>query len=368
MHSYSITFHIPQAALPHVVGKGGAKVAALRSAHRVQIDITDDPSTSPPSTRVTIEGAHTDVKAAQAKVLETVTDTIHVQTIHYPLASHLHKHIIGPAGQRIRQIVDAAGGPDKAKVQFPEVGVAEGANEVMLKGSHPTLQILKAEIEKAVQDFLGHKSVDVEVLSRGINGSSGGITSSIEESGESIEHRFSIPSTEIPHVVGRNGETARALMKKHNVIVFVDGADVSGQEDVPAQLKIVGKRDSDIEAAKAEIISKLRTTVNISLTAPILEAFRTDGPARDVNIACMQELAKKLKSDLNVLLEMPSSLMKGSSGGVSDGELSVKGGENLQAALKEVQKFLNDLVCTIHIKERFGPFAASRQLIIHVNI
>ncbi|TPX52396.1 hypothetical protein SeMB42_g01460 [Synchytrium endobioticum] len=335
LNSYSKTFYIPLAALPHVVGKGGARITALRTEHHVQIDIVDDSTISPPSSRVTIDGAVDNVEAAQAKILETVDDTVHVETVYYPLPAHLHKHVIGPAGQRIRQIVETAGGQEKAKVQFPKVGVAERANEVMLKGSHSTLEVLKAEIDKVVQEIVGHTINDSD--SSEVNGSIGSFTPTTTISGESIEHVFSVPATEASRIVGKNGETARSIMKNHNVIVFVNDADSSGTEDPLALVKIVGKRDSDIEAAKAEVISKLRTTVGLSVPPSIVKAFQTGGVARDVNVLVLQELGRKLKADLDVVLELPSDCK------LNEGDLLVRGGDNLQTALKEVQKHLDEL-------------------------
>ncbi|TPX33201.1 hypothetical protein SmJEL517_g03857 [Synchytrium microbalum] len=335
LHSYSKTFHIPHNALPHVVGKGGGRIASLRQTYDVQVDIIEDPSTKPPSTRVTIEGSPKNVELAHAKILETVTDTVAVETCAFPLPSHLHKHVIGPGGQRIKAIVDAAGGPDKAKVQFPKMGAFEGANEVELKGSSATLQILKDELQKVIQEIVGVAGLDSpDSDSIGGNGMTS-FTPSTSISGESIEQVISIPITEAPRVIGKNGETAIAIMKKNNVTIYI--LPPQGNE---AQVRIVGKRDTDIESAKAEVLSKLRTTVTISLPALVMEAFQAGGLSRDVYVASIAELAKQLKANMGVTVELSNGLSRGKT---TDGGVVVRGGETLPAALKEVQKLLNDI-------------------------
>ncbi|KAG9290830.1 hypothetical protein G9A89_010979 [Geosiphon pyriformis] len=252
-HDNSLNFTIPAVCLPHVVGRGGAKITEIKDDTFTRIDIgpPGSPQNNPDETMVNvmIHGTKSDIVKAQEAILQIVRELENQTTITMNIDPQHHKYLIGPGGSRIRDIVAKAGGPEEKNLQagivkFPRHGV--NSDEVILKGDKTLVEKVKAELESLVEE---QNNLIVDVIQ--------------------------IPRTQHPLIIGRNGSSLRDIQHRFNVTIQFPGSRAYNDTQLSSTLteeiisseeavKVIGKKE-DIEAAKADILSKIRHIHTISV-------------------------------------------------------------------------------------------------------
>ncbi|CAJ0645365.1 6371_t:CDS:2 [Entrophospora sp. SA101] len=189
---------------------------------------------------------------AQNKILEIVKEFEEQATITMNINPKHHKFLIGPGGNRIKEIIAKAGGPEDRSAQagivkFPRLD-DNGCNndEVVIKGN-------KELTEKIKEEF--------EIL--------------IKEQDNLIVDTIKVPRDQHSVIIGRNGSQLRNIQNKFNVELYFPGSHLYNQIIVTQKkekekhqdklllidsndlVKIIGKVEN-IKFAKEVILSKLR--------------------------------------------------------------------------------------------------------------
>ncbi|CAG8560746.1 1982_t:CDS:10, partial [Ambispora leptoticha] len=251
-HDNSLNFTIPAIYLPHVVGRGGAKITEIKNDTFTRIDLGHaEPSPDNPDEQivnVVIHGTKDDIIKAKEAILQIVRELESQTTITINIDPQHHKYLIGPGGSRIREIVAKAGGPDEKSsqagiVKFPRHG--SNSDEVILKGDKNVVEKVKIELEKLV-----------------------------EEQNNLVVDLIEIPRIQHSQIIGRNGASLKDLQHRFDVEIQFPGSrgyndthlsgDVKMEIEECDAVKIIGKKEN-IMAAKTEILSKIRHfhTVNV---------------------------------------------------------------------------------------------------------
>jgi len=218
---------VNQSQLPQLIGAGGKEMEALRLETGAQIDVPGSREAASTTGRVDIKikGQKKNVEAAEkllkqkAAIFEnTVQRTLEIDRKH-------HRHIIGPSGATLRNIVVKSGGPEDQRlhnrmVRLPK-GEAEG-NAIRIEGQKEIVDKIVAEIEAIVRDQDSRKDDIVEV--------------------KPDKHRL---------LIGRGGETRRNLEQQFNVSINIPRQSETGPQR--SQVKIQGLPE-DVEKAKAHIL------------------------------------------------------------------------------------------------------------------
>ncbi|KAJ3082951.1 hypothetical protein HK102_001369 [Quaeritorhiza haematococci] len=366
LHSCTINFVVPKRTLPHIVGRNGTKVMKMKEECDVRIDFKDlevaEGEEEAQEVEVAIEGTRAGCAEAKSRILEIVDDMVNTESINLIIPFYLHKQIIGPSGSRIKKVIEAFGGPDKVKVQFPKVGGDADASQdtVVLKANKRVLPELKKELEKILAEVLGGSSgSDERPASPGKKGgkAKGGQQGEVESilDGEQVavvEEILKVPRAEIPRIVGRGGEGLKEVMRKFGVSVWVaeKGTEQDDDGDETA-VRIVGRRgkEKDVEAARDEIASKLRVAEKVPIPEKFLQQIASvTGAMRDVEISQLQEIVKRVRGEFGAYADV--SINKKDP---SNGSITVRGEQRVvEAAAKLVKKSLEDLAnveSTVHV-------------------
>ncbi|CAJ0843888.1 10201_t:CDS:2 [Entrophospora sp. SA101] len=251
-HDNILSFTIPAKCLPHVVGKNGRRIKEIKTDTFTKIyiskpitlnvdDSNDDNNNKlyEQVVRVNVRGNKRDNIKAQNKILEIVEEFEKQTTIIMNIDPKHHKFLIGPGGNRIKEVIAKAGGPeDKSSqagiVKFPRLDDGGSRiNEVVIKGSEELVKKIKEEFEILIEE--------------------------------------QVPRNEHSVIIGRNGSQLHNIQNKFNVELYFPGSRSYNQITVTQKIeqqhedlidnndlvKIVGKVE-DIKLAKEEILSKLR--------------------------------------------------------------------------------------------------------------
>jgi len=277
-HDNSESFKIAAQFLPHVVGKNGVKITEIKDETLTRIDLGQaEPSDDDPNQQVVnvvVYGTKSDIKKAKELILAIVKEFESQTTITMNIDPQYHKYLIGPGGSRIREIVSKVGGPDEKSgqtgiVKFPRPGT--NSDEVTLKGDKELVEKLKIELERLVEE---QSNLTVDIIQ--------------------------IPRAQHPILIGRNGMQLREIQSRFNVTIQFPGS--RSYNDIPIvshtngkienseeAVKIIGKAEN-IEAAKAEILSRVRCTqINV--------------PRKFHNSLISNGVVRKLRSDFHVTLD-----------------------------------------------------------------
>ncbi|CAB4487493.1 unnamed protein product [Rhizophagus irregularis] len=252
-HDHSINFKIPAKYLPHIVGKNGSRITEIKYDTFTRIDlgrpeILEDGSEQEVA-NVVIHGTKSDICNAQEKILNIVKELENQITLTIHIDPQHHKYLIGPGGSRIRETVaNVSGSEEKGSqagvVKFPRPG--DNSDEVILKGDKELVEKVKLELERLVEE---QNNLKVGIVQ--------------------------IPRAQHPIIIGRNANQLKEIQSRFNVEIQFPGsrsyhdtpiAEISIEEIENSEeaVKIIGKEEN-IEAAKADILSRIRYvhTVNI---------------------------------------------------------------------------------------------------------
>lgn len=125
-NNQSTTFNVPTAAVARILGKAGANINAIKDDTGAQIDVD---KTSDKETAITLKGDKQAIAAAKASIQSIVAevgdrkeDTITIPNKFVCICVDLstsadsvalqHGQLIGPGGQRLRDLIVRMGGPE----------------------------------------------------------------------------------------------------------------------------------------------------------------------------------------------------------------------------------------------------------------
>ena len=227
-HSHGATVSVAQSQLPSLIGQRGREMEKLRADTGAQIDAPGAGDAADEAGRVEIKIKGTAQQVEEAKQIlqqrsnefdATVTKTIDVDKKY-------HKALIGGGGANIRRIVAEAGGPVDSSaaraVRFPRPDSNETV--IRLEGNEAVVDKIIAAIQAFVKEREDQITTTIDV--------------------PPAQHRF---------LIGRGGETRRALESKFNITLDVPKQGSTSRSDV----KIRGLSNA-VEEAKEYILSLLR--------------------------------------------------------------------------------------------------------------
>lgn len=206
-HSHSAVVSVSQNQIPSLIGQRGREMDKLRADTGAQIEV---PSASKESgegagrVEIKIRGTKEQVEEARS-ILERraqefdsiVSRTIEVDKKH-------HKPLIGAGGAQIRKIIMEAGGPSDSTaarmVKFPRADSDD--RTIRLEGPGPVVEKIIGAIEAFVQ-----------------------------EREDQVTETISVPPAQHRLLIGRGGDTRRALESRFNVAIDVPKQG-SGQSNV----------------------------------------------------------------------------------------------------------------------------------------
>ncbi|CAJ0751556.1 8625_t:CDS:2, partial [Entrophospora sp. SA101] len=264
-HDNILSFTIPAKCLPHVVGKNGRRIKEIKTDTFTKIyiskpitlnvdDSNDDNNNKlyEQVVRVNVRGNKRDNIKAQNKILEIVEEFEKQTTIIMNIDPKHHKFLIGPGGNRIKEVIAKAGGPeDKSSqagiVKFPRLDDGGSRiNEVVIKGSEELVKKIKEEFEILIEE---QENLIIDIIK--------------------------VPRNEHSVIIGRNGSQLHNIQNKFNVELYFPGSHLYNQIIVTQKkekekhqdklllidsndlVKIIGKVEN-IKFAKEVILSKLR--------------------------------------------------------------------------------------------------------------
>lgn len=160
-----VKFTVPTRSVARILGKGGASINEIKNNTDAQIDV-DKASDDASVTNITIRGTKKAIAAAKTAIL-TISDSIAEEvTIVVPIEHKYHRHLIGPGGQALKELVSRCGANPDPKVlagliRFPRQG--EPSDEVRLRGEPKLVNKIKEELEKTVTPLRDRVVLAVEI-------------------------------------------------------------------------------------------------------------------------------------------------------------------------------------------------------------
>ncbi|KAJ3408048.1 hypothetical protein HDU80_007042 [Chytriomyces hyalinus] len=352
VRSFATSFVIPRSALPHVLGSQGSKIKALRERYDVRVELRDvEDSEGEVSIEISLEGSKANCLAVQKTILGVTDEVVNVETRTIAVPSYLHKDIIGPGGSRIKVVIDAFGGSDKVKVQFPPrgdsaIGSAE-SNVVSIKGHASQIEALTEAVTKVVDEVLAGDSADDNVLRL------------YDESADAtISASVTVPRADVSRVLGKGGESVKVVMRRFKVLFWFSE---TSPESETVEVKIVGLSGNEdgLKKAADDIKGKIRMSKKVNLPPKVKANLATAGEVHDSEAASIQELIKKVRADSAgaAFAEISAASLAGSDdasilvrGDTKYVELSVK---SLEKGLLELTKY--DVTSRIQVDASLRP-------------
>ncbi|KAJ2367850.1 hypothetical protein H4S01_001919, partial [Coemansia sp. RSA 2610] len=266
-HSHAERFAVPAAALPHIVGRAGARITEIKDESDTRIDL-GDPRDGHVS--VSIVGTRAGAKAARAAIEAIVAEQDAQVDEVLPVARRHHRFLIGSGGSRVRSLVTEAGGDPDAltgagacRIQFPRASdtAAEG---VRLKGDRAVVAAVRARIEELVAERERMTTLSV-----------------------------AIPVTQHAFIIGRGGAQLRQLQDTHSVEIHFRSKAARADSDAdPSAVRITGLPEN-CEAAAAALRALIRD--ESSITVPLALHQRVGGRNGS--------LWRRLRSDFDVQVD-----------------------------------------------------------------
>ena len=115
---------LPTRAIARVLGRAGATINQIRLESGADIDVDPQSDAKKPTTMLQLRGSNEAVAAAEAMIQAIVEEVESEAELHVTVPSAFHRHMIGPGGQRLHELIERAGGPSDPKshtqmVRFP---------------------------------------------------------------------------------------------------------------------------------------------------------------------------------------------------------------------------------------------------------
>ncbi|KAL9610174.1 MAG: hypothetical protein Q9167_005102 [Letrouitia subvulpina] len=236
-NSHISAVSVAQTQLPSLIGQGGREMENVRLATGAQIDVPGNRDTADSNGRVQIHIKGTKKQVEEAKTLleqkakhfdSTVTRSVEVEKKY-------HKALIGSGGTNIRAIVVEAGGSDDRRdlartVRFPRPDSVE--NAIRIEGHRDVVEKILASIEKFVTLKESQTTQAVDIAPE--------------------KHRL---------LIGRGGETRRALESQFNVSIEIPKLSQQGSVNITGL-------PQDVETAKAHIFELIKEQEGETILVP----------------------------------------------------------------------------------------------------
>ncbi|KAI9348268.1 hypothetical protein DFJ73DRAFT_760901 [Zopfochytrium polystomum] len=331
IRSFSLSFVIPKSVLPFIVGAQGSKIKAIKDASDCRIDFNDvEDADGNPAIEVVIEGSRKGCQAAKKKILDEADEL--AKSVAIPIPNYLHKDIIGPAGTRIRTLIDAFGGQDKVKVQFPSRGDSviggPGSNVVTIKAHRRDLDKLRTAILDATADVLSTPEMKHALID--------------EETAEVVADTVTVSKSDVSRILGRGGDSVKEIMRTHKVVLWVAEADEGSEKSAEVEIRVVGTTTESVEAALVDVKGKLQSVKSVPVPAKILEILAESGQRRSTELAAVQDIAKRIRAESggSAHVDIPDAVSKGK----PDATLEIRGeSKAVEAAVATVTRLLGEL-------------------------
>lgn len=259
-----ISFEVPTRSVPRILGKGGVKINEIKEDHGVSIDVDKGHGEK---TTITITGHKKEIEAAKAAILE-ISDSVHEETTDsVTIENQLHRTIIGPGGQGLRDLIARVGGPSDSRqqaglIRFPRQG--ETGDEIKLRGEPKLVAKLKAELEKIAADLRDRIVVAVAVPAaqhRALIGRGG---QNLNDMQKRTGAQIQFPGSRSYNQVGEPINATEFTDVDPSDIVKVSGSKAAC-EKATEELKAAIKSPKAPKAVKATPTEELSVTINVPL-------------------------------------------------------------------------------------------------------
>jgi len=216
------------------LGKGGQTINGIKDDLQCRIDIGRRSEDKSPVEFV-ITGNQKDAEECRQRIMSIVEDITGAASKTMPLARSQHKFLIGPGGVTIRNFVSDLASEFDVSEDLIRINVSrEETDEVQVKAPGKIID----KVIQRIQDKFG-SSIDLK---------------------DAVTIEFVIPKADVARIVGKGGETVRALSTKHTVDIKIDKK--RSEKDDETFVQVTGSAAA-VEEAKTDILSKVRASAVI---------------------------------------------------------------------------------------------------------
>jgi transcription antitermination factor NusA-like protein len=237
LNSFEVSFSVPQQALSQIVGRGGSNMSKMSQKHDVKIDFGVEKDGRVDCFLQGSEEACQTVKELILSIAKDVEDTLDL-VIKVPL--QLHRLIIGPSGNRIKEVLDSFGS-EKVRATFPKGGLnsKDDFNAIVFTANESIHNEIKEKLAECITTLIDSTTYP-------------GI---VEPHNAAHSAEVAIFRDDIAFVCGKSFELLVELMKKYNVTPWI-------LKQAPNQMiiRLCGMKTSSkqVELAKNEIMVSMR--------------------------------------------------------------------------------------------------------------
>ncbi|KAI4107368.1 MAG: hypothetical protein L6R37_001729 [Teloschistes peruensis] len=240
-NSHTSTVSVAQSQLPSLIGQGGREMENTRLATGAQIDVPGNRDSANANGRVQVQIRGTKKQVEEAKSLLEQKAKVFDNTVSRAIQvdKKYHKALIGGGGANIRNIALEAGGSDDGRtlaktVRFPRAD--SGDSSIHVEGSQAIVDKIVASIESFVKQRESEAAETLDIAPE--------------------KHRL---------LIGRGGETRRALESKFNIKMDIPRLTQEGP--ARSRVKLVGQR-TDLNAAKEHILELVKDQEGATINVP----------------------------------------------------------------------------------------------------
>ncbi|KAJ3068656.1 hypothetical protein HDU98_008202 [Podochytrium sp. JEL0797] len=337
VNSHTCSFEVPRSVLPAILGASGSKIRALRETHNLRIDLKDiENDDGEAAVLISLEGTKADCLAVEKKILGVTDELVNVDSRDVSIPSYMHKDIIGPAGTRIKAIIESFGGHEKVKVQFPRRGDSaignDESNTVTCTAHVNQIDELVAAVVNVAHEVLAGDGVDV-------NESALYLFDEVND--ETISEVISIPKSDVSRVLGKGGDSIKDTMRKFAVVYWFIEKE-GDAENVEVKALALAGNEEGVKQAIEDIQGKLRVTKQVALPEKVRENLAAEGAVRESEVASIQELIKKVRAESSGAAS--ADISNSSLAGGEDAFIMVRGdAKHVDISVKHLEKGLLEL-------------------------
>ncbi|KAI9502641.1 hypothetical protein BX070DRAFT_192766 [Coemansia spiralis] len=243
-HSHTARFKVPAASLPHIVGKSGTHINEIKDESETKIEL-GTPNNG--EVEVTIVGTRAGVKLAREAIEAVVAEQKSQIDVMLSIPVKHHRFLIGSGGNRVRELVQQAGGnpdamsgSDACRVQFPRA--SENTDDVRLKGDRAIVEAVRKSIEELVAERERMTTTTVQ-----------------------------IPVSQHAFIIGRGGSQLKQLQDTHSVEIHFRSKSSRVQTDAtgdraedPSTVRITGLPEN-CESCKSALLALVRDETRMAV-------------------------------------------------------------------------------------------------------
>ncbi|KAF9364459.1 hypothetical protein BGX34_001439 [Mortierella sp. NVP85] len=272
----TIEMSVEPKLLPHIVGRGGAKINEIQEASQTRIDIRRPGDADEKNeVRLVINGSKAGLKQAK-KAIEQIIEAQQSQVEELvQIDNKYHKILIGQGGSTLREIIAKAGGPAEASAQASLVKFQNDNNAVLLRGDKTVVENIKKEMLAMVSERDNWTTISVSIPAAQHRQIIGPQFANIKEIENRLNVRINFPNNKNKKEGGKDTDSS------------------SGTIAASDRVTIKGLRDN-CEKAKAELEGKIKSSSSRSFTIP--RRYRKEVFGDNV---------RKLRSEFNVVVVLP---------------------------------------------------------------